>query len=204
MIRLILMLFFLFGNFSLIAKCSEVSPRLKDKYASDMYDAFWLQSQGKSTLASFQFQSALEEAKKAGESVLRIIAIEQLFIWYRTYGSSLKLFFKEPTGTDKIHGQHRSSLSPSSNANVPFKSEWGNTPEQAAQVRDFMFGVGEVISGIFCATLSSGWGITISFGVIYNGCTRIYSALNNIWAGHEAMISLKQWEQGPLKTAEQQ
>jgi hypothetical protein len=67
-----------------------------------------------------------------------------------------------------------------------------------------MFGVGEVISGIFCATVSSGWGLPIAGGLIYNGISRMYSSLNNIWAGHQAMISLKEWEQGPLKAAQQQ
>lgn len=205
MYKLVTILVLFFGiPLMLPAKCSEVPHQIKEKYASDMHQAFWLQAHGKSTLAYFQFQSAYEEAKKAGENILRLIAVEQLFIWYRMYGSSLNLFLKKPTGTDQIHGEYRpSSLTASSNR-IPFESEWGKTPEQAAQVREFMFGVGEIISGIFCAAVTSGWGSAIAYGVVAEGFSRIYSSLNNIWAGHQAMISLKQWEQGPLKTAQKE
>lgn len=203
MIKLSTIFCLLLGAFSLSAKCSEVPATMKNSYASSMHNAFWLQAHGKSSLAGLQFKSAYEEAKKAGENMLRVIAVEQLFIWYRMYGSSLNLFLKNPTGDDRIQGEYRSAY-PEAMNNAPYQSEWGKTPEQAAQVRDFMFGVGEVISGIFCATVSPGWGTAIAGGVIYNGCTRMYSSLNNIWAGHQAMLALKEWEQGSLKTAQQQ
>jgi hypothetical protein len=204
MYKLIAALYFCFGISLLSAKCSEVPLSIKTNYASSMHNAFWLQAHGKSTLAGLQFQSACEEAKKAGESALRIGAVEQLFTWYRMYGSSLNLFLTKPTGTDRILGEYKPAILRALNSNPPFQSEWGKTPEQAAQVRDFMVGVGEVISGIFCVTVSTGWGITIGFGAVYNGCDRMYTALNNIWAGHQAMIALKQWEQGPLKTVQEQ
>lgn len=203
MVRVITVLCLILGIFSLSAKCSTVPANLKNTYASNMHHAFWLQAHGQSTLAFFQFQNAYDEAKKAGENILRIVAVEQLFIWYRTYASSLNLFLKKPTGNDRIQGEYRPSLRAFGNQSH-FQSEWGKTPEQAAQVRDFMFGVGEVISGIFCATVSSGWGLPIAGGLVYNGISRMYSSLNNIWAAHQAMIALKKWEQGPLKIAEQQ
>jgi len=203
MYHFIIVLSLLLGSFSLSAKCSEVQRSIKDEYASNMHHAFWLQAHGQSTLAHFQFQTAYEQAKKAGENILRLIAIEQLFAWYRMYGSSLNLFLNKPTGNDRIQGEYRDSLR-RSNSHTPFQSEWGKTPEQAAQVRDFMFGVGEVIAGIFCATVTSGWGIAIAVTAIYDGCSRMYSSLNNIWAGHQAMISLKKWEEGPLKAAQQE
>jgi len=56
-----------FNFSSLSAKCSEVAPNIKNEYASNMHYAFVLLSMGKSTLAHFQFQSAYEQAKKAGE-----------------------------------------------------------------------------------------------------------------------------------------
>jgi hypothetical protein len=203
MSRLLTVFCFLIGIFSLSAKCSEVSAQTRNNYASNMHHAFWLQAHGQSSLAFFQFQSAHEEAKKAGENILKIIAIEQLFVWYRTYASSLNLFVTKPRGNERIQGEYKPALKTFNNQSA-FQSEWGKTPEQAAQVRDFMFGVGEVISGIFCATVSSGWGLPIAGGLIYNGISRMYSSLNNIWAGHQAMISLKEWEQGPLKAAQQQ
>lgn len=188
---------FLFINVSILsAKCSEVPQAKKDKYASNMHYAFILQSMGKSTAASAQFQSAYEEAKKAGENSLKLKAVEQLFVWYRMYGSCLNLFSNKPTGHDRIIGEYKPM-----NTRVPFESEWGKTPEQAAQIREFMFGVAEIISGIFCVTISSGFGSAIGWTITSDGVGRIYSSLNNVWAQHQAMISLKNWEQTTLKAA---
>jgi hypothetical protein len=203
MIRLITIFFLFLGTFSLYGKCSTVPASIKDAYASNMHHAFWLQAHGQSSLAFLQFQSAYEQAKKAGENILRIIAVEQLFIWYRTYASSLNLYVTKPTGNERIQGEYRPTLRTFS-SRVPFQSEWGKTPEQAQQVRNFMVGVGEVISGIFCATVSSGWGTPIAAGLIFDGVSRMYSSLDNIWTAHQALISLKEWEQGPLKLAQQQ
>lgn len=105
----------------------------------------------------------------------------------------MNLYVTRPTGNERVQGEYRPT-SKTFGIKPAFQSEWGKTPEQAAQVRNFMFGVGEVISGIFCATVSSGWGIAIAGGLVLNGVDRMYSSLNNIWAGHQAMISLKEWE----------
>ena len=183
----------------LCAKCSEVAPKIKDNYASNMHYAFVLQSLGQSTLATAQFRSAYDEAKKSGESIIRLIAVEQLFVWYGPYGSSLNLFSKKPTGNERIIGEYKPNLRILSRQS-PFQSEWGKTPEQAAQVREFMLGV-EVISGIFCATVNPVCGGFLAYGIAADGTLRMYSALNNIWAGHQAMIELKNWEQTTLKAA---
>jgi len=126
-----------------------------------------------------------------------LIAIEQLFIWYRTYGSSLNLFSKPPTRTDRIHGEYRPTLS----NGFKYESEWGETPEQAAHIREFMLGVGETISGVFCAVVSPTTGLVIGIGVATDGVFRMFSALNNVWTDHQAMLSLKKWEQSSLKAA---
>lgn len=175
-------------------------PSTRNEYASGMFEAFITQSFGKSTIAFFQFETAREQAKKAGENIVNLITIEKLFIWYRMYGSSLKLFYKNPTGNDRIHGEYKPSekLDPFGN----YQSEWGNDPEQARLIREFMFGVGEVVSGVFCATVSGGGLFQISSGVALDGCFRIYTSLNSLWAQHQAaMIALKNWEQISLKPA---
>src|SRR5438105_5440328 len=141
-------LFFVISVSILSAKCSEVPQAKKNVYASNMHYAFVLQSMGKSTAADAQFRSAYEEAKKAGEHVLKLTAVEQLFVWYRMYGSSLNLFAVKPTGHDRIIGEYKAM-----NGTPAFSSEWGKTPEQAAQIREFMLGVGELIAGLFCATV---------------------------------------------------
>lgn len=65
-----------------------------------------------------------------------------------------------------------------------------------------MFGVGEVISGVFCAFVSGGTLGTIALGIATDGTFRIYSSLNSLWAQHQAaMIALKSWEQIELKAA---
>jgi hypothetical protein len=48
----------LFG-IELYAKCSAVPESVRNKYASAMFEAFITQSQGKSTVAFFQFDAFL-------------------------------------------------------------------------------------------------------------------------------------------------
>lgn len=197
----IFFLFILFFGIDTFAKCSEISESIRNRYASDIFQAFITQSYGKSTVAFFQFETAREEAKKAGESILRLIAIEKLFAWYRMYGTSLKLFYKDPTGNDRIHGEYKSPLR-KFNSQRGYQSEWGNNPEQARLVREFMFGVGEVIAGVFCATVSGGALGLIAASVATDGGYRIFTSLNSLWAQHQAaLLSLKAWEQTALKPA---
>lgn len=183
------------------AKCSSVPESLRNKYASDLFQAFVIQSYGKSSAAFCQFETAREEARMSGENILKLIAIEKLFAWYRMYGTSLNLFYKNPTGHDRIHGEYKNHTK-NFRSNSNYQSEWGNTPEQARLIREFMFGVGEIISGVFCATVSGGVIGTIAWGVAVDGGSRIYSSLNSLWTQHQmAMLALKEWEQTALKPA---
>lgn len=188
----------LFG-IDLCAKCSTVPESVRNKYASDMFEAFITQSQGKSTLAFFQFDVAREHAKKAGENILNLIAIEKLFVWYRMYGTSLRLFYKTPIGDNRINGEYRPYSQLPSYGN--YQSEWGNNPEQARLIREFIAGVGEVISGVFCAAVTgpTPFGY-FAGGVALDGGYRIFTSLNSLWAQHQAaLIALKNWEQTALK-----
>lgn len=183
------------------AKCSEIPELVRSRYASDMFQAFVTQSYGKSTAAFCQFEIAREEAKKAGENILKLIAIERLFAWYRMYGTSLKLFYKNPTGHDRIQGEYKPSTKRLHSISG-YQSEWGNNPEQAKLIREFMFGVGEVISGVFCVTVSGGALGPVAWGVAIDGTSRIYTSLNSLWAQHQAaVLALKSWEQTSLKPA---
>lgn len=89
-----------------------------------MFEAFLTQSQGKSTIAFYQFDVAREAAKKAGENILNLIAIERLFMWYRMYGSSMRLFYKNPIGNDRIIGEYK-PFSAQFNSSRKYESEWG-------------------------------------------------------------------------------
>jgi hypothetical protein len=199
--RILFLLTILFFSSSAYAKCSIVPPSIKDDYASGMFEAFVTQSNGKSLAAFYQFDVAREKAKKAGENPLKLIAIERLFVWYRTYASSLKLYNKDPIGTDRIIGEYRPSWT--RNTIPPYKSEWGNSPEQARIIRDFMFGVGEVVAGVFCASVSGGvFGIFGGGTVAFDRVTRMFNSLNALYALHETeLAALREWENTALKPA---
>lgn len=203
LMRVIALIFFILFAHGIYAKCSAVPESARNKYASDMFGAFVTQSQGKSTIAFFQFDVAREEAKKAGENILNLIAIEKLFVWYRMYGSSLKLFYRNPAGDDRINGEYK----PRSKFNTlgNYESEWGNDPEQARLIREFMFGVGEVISGVLCATVTGGSFGYFAGAIAIDGGYRMFSSLNTLWTQHQtALLALKSWEQTALKPAIQQ
>jgi hypothetical protein len=151
---------------------ANIPDTVKKEYALKFHEAFILQSVGNSTQAFFTFQNAFQQGTQVGESPQKLQAIANLFYWYRKYGSHLDLFGKEPGYNERIsdayHGQdckyrlkknyHKnSSKHKSSDYNVtycpppayllgmvPDYSEWGKNPRQASQVRNFMFGVGEI------------------------------------------------------------
>lgn len=196
--RIIVLFSILIFATEVCAKCSAVPESVRNKYASDMFEAFVTQSQGKSTTAFFQFDVAREQAKKAGENILNLIAIEKLFVWYRMYGTSLRLFYKNPTGDDRINGEYKPYSQ--SQPYGSYQSEWGNNPEQARLIREFLFGVGEVISGVFCAVVTGGTFGYFAGGIAITGGYHIFTSLNSLWAQHQAaLISLKTWEQTALK-----
>jgi hypothetical protein len=117
------------------------------------------------------------------------------------YGTSLRLFYKNPTGDDRINGEYKSYSQLPSYGN--YQSEWGNNPEQARLIREFMCGVGEVISGLFCAVVTgpTPFGY-FAGGVVLDGGYRIFTSLNSLWAQHQAaLIALKPWEETTLKPA---
>jgi hypothetical protein len=190
----------LMSSFSVYANCSAVPPALKQAYGSDFYRAFEYQSLGKSIVAFTQFQVAYESAKKAGESIYRLMILEQLFVWYRTYGSYLRLFAKNPEGYDRIVGEYKRPFSTS----YPYKSEWGKTPEQAAIVREFMLGVAETISGVLCVSVGAGTTAHVGIGLFIDGSRRIFTTLNALYASQErAIIELKMWEENAKNTLKQ-
>lgn len=197
--NLIFFLLILVCNPNLSSKCSDVPKTIRNAYSVDLYQAFTLQSYGKSTIAMTQFQVAYQAAVNAGESIQRLKLIEQLFIWYRMYGTSLRLFYKNPSGHDHINGEYKKF----SSQQPVYQSEWGKTPEQSEVIREFMLGVAEVISGIFCVTVGSTVGINnFGYGVLIGGSYRMLMAINKLTTEHEkAMVELKEWEEKTKKFA---
>lgn len=62
-----------------------------------------------------------------------------------------------------------------------------------------MLGVGELVSGVFIATVSPGYGYAICGVLWFDGFTRMYDSLNHLYAAHEAMIYLKSCEEATAK-----
>lgn len=177
----------------LFAAPSEIPDAIRNSYASNFYQAFQMQCHGKSTSASAQFWSAHAEAQKAGENSSKLALMEQLFVWYRTYGTSCYLFAEVPVGWDQINGEYK-------NPYQPYKSEWGKTPEQAALIRTFMLGVGELISGVFCVIIGSIPIKAVGVSLCTDGFHRMYDSLNGAYALHErALLDLKQCEETASK-----
>jgi len=140
------------------------------------------------------FQEGFQKGQQAGESLAKLQAIADLFYWYRRNGNHLKLFAKTPIGsdviTDEYKGQNcthkRSSRSPGFQEKERY-SEWGNNPRQARLVQNFMFGVGEMIGGIFLvvvvpqSTLILGGGITL----FAHGLYTVKDSLSDLWTDHQ-------------------
>ncbi|MBX7066486.1 MAG: hypothetical protein K1X28_04590 [Parachlamydiales bacterium] len=175
---------------------------IRAEYAAGMFEAFVSQSYGKSTVAFYQFDVAREKAKKAGENPLKIIAMERLFAWYRMYASSLNLYHKRPIGNDRIRGEYRPAYANNHLAAKAYNSDWGNSPEQARIIREFMLGVGEIVAGVFCVSVG---GVTFSAAgitLLFDGGSKIFTSLNSLWANHQTELqALKEWEQTSLKQA---
>ncbi len=194
--KLIFCLLVLIHFSSLFAGCSQVPVEIRKEYANHFYQAFLLQSRGQSTNAFCQFQSAYETAKQAGENNQRLSIIKQLFEWYRMYGSSLRLFYTNPSGQDRIIGEYRKPFYKSPG----YYSEFGNSPEQSAIIREFMLGVAETISGVFCVVAGSGVVSPAGIGLTIDGSRRILLTLNNLWTEHQkALVDLRKWEENTQK-----
>lgn len=222
MIKIVQQIFlFSFLFYGSLGHSATISLAERKECAMKFHEAFILQSVGQSTQAFFLFQSAFQQGLQIGESPKNLQAIANIFYWYRKYGSHLDLFAVDLDGkeviTDSYKGtnckyrtktsNHRNAKPPKKSDNpnaigqaacplgaVPNYSEWGNNPKQAAQIRNLMFGIGEIISAIFIFSVTSpiiGWTALPTIG--YDGATRIFNSLNELWTDHEMeMMELRQ------------
>lgn len=172
----------------------EVPESAREEYAVKLHQAFVLQCEGKSTQAFYSFQNGFQQGIKAGESSAKLQVVADLFYWYRRYGNHLKLFAKIPTGdnviTDEYKGKnctrHRSCKAIQPGGSNRY-SEFGNDPQQARKVQDFMFGVGELISGIFLISVCPESFLFIGggAGLVTHGFYTIKDSLHDLWTQHE-------------------
>ncbi len=196
---------------------ATVPESTRIEYALKFHEAFVLQSIGQSTQAFNLFLEAFRLGTNAGESSKKLQIVADLFYWYRQHGACTKLFGKQPIDREKIQSEYcncekghednektyyysqRPSTAKTSHRNailarVPdYRSEYGTNPQQAALVRDFIFGSGEIIAGLFaiCAgrtACTTGLGLSM----IYSGVKTVWNAGNTMWAQHEsALLELK-------------
>lgn len=195
-----------------IGAFSEVTESVRKEYATKLYEAFVLQSQGKSTQAFYALQNGFQQGTNAGESSIKLQVIADLFYWYRRYGHHLKLFTIMPSGneviTDQYNGKncHRSKY----NRSVLFgakhrTSEWGNDPHQARRIQDFMFGMGELISGIFIVVVMPESLLFVGggTGLITHGIYTIKESLHDLWTEHQIeLFELEKLSQRASQTSE--
>ncbi len=137
-----------------------------------MNTAFELQCMGKTTLAFYAFKDAYQLALKNGESPAKLAALEKLFGWYRTYGYSCGLL-KEPS---KITTEYRKTEGP---AGSRFD------PRQEKIMRDFLCGVGCVISGVFCIYINPPITGKFGTGLVLTGFKYMYDSISAMVHDHQ-------------------
>lgn len=174
--------------------CAEIPENIRKQYALKLHEAFTLQCAGKSTQAFYSFQEGFQQGIKAGESAIKLQVVADLFYWYRKYGTHLHLFAKPTIGDNQITDEYKGQNCKrhKHNGAAPLRemdrySEWGNNPQQARIIQDFMFGVGELISGIFIVAVLPQSLLVFggSTGLITHGIYTIKESLQDLWTQHQ-------------------
>ncbi|HSX11432.1 MAG TPA: hypothetical protein VLF94_06950, partial [Chlamydiales bacterium] len=169
----------------------NIPEAIKTEYAIQIQAAFSLQSEGLSTSAMFNFDQGATKAINAGESPRKIEAIRQLFTWYRTYGYYLGLMKKDP----QILGQYIGNGKYSTSSRSFREFSYGKSPERDANIRDYLYGVTEVLSGMLCCWLMGPKGYVIGGSLILDGLNTARQASNALWIEKEiAMREFKRAE----------
>lgn len=188
--QILVIIFLMIG----VQVCGEIPETLRQEYASKLYEAFRLQSEGSSTRAFYLFQEGFQKGQLSGESLAKLQIVADLFYWYRRYGNHLKLFFKNPLGNNIISDEYKGQKCIHHQSNQPRQfgikerySEWGKNPEQAKLIQNFIFGVGEMISGIFMVVVIPQSNLFLGGGLalVTHGFYTIKDSLWDMWTQHE-------------------
>jgi len=94
------------------------------------------------------------------------------------------LFAIEPTGSNIIIPNGARSYRKNSNSNR-YNSEYGRTPEQAANIRMFMLGVAQTISGVFLITVGGPASGRFGVSCVVGGIVLMGKSLNDAYADYE-------------------
>lgn len=161
---------FLFLSFGLFARPTEQD---RIRYSEGIQKAFELQFAGKTRMAFYAFRDVYQTALKNGECPAKLAAIEELFVWYRKYGFDTGLL-KEPAN---CQGEWRSDASMNNHSVF--------TPRQEKIMRDFLYGVGCMVSGIFCVTVNTPISGKFGASLVLSGGKCMYDAISAMIEDHE-------------------
>jgi len=193
----ILIMSLLLGSTVHCACSGHVSEHTRMNYSSEIQTAFALQADGLSTTAMASFEQGCMNAINAGESPNKIEAIRKLFVWYRTYGYYLRIIKKDP----KIFGQYTGSGNYSSLYTPRVSLNYGTDPERDGKAREFILGVSEILTGMFCIWVAPPPYKAIGPWIIYSGFDRAFNAANAAWVQKDISILELQKTGEQLKSA---
>ncbi|HAB98407.1 MAG TPA: hypothetical protein DCE71_01125 [Parachlamydiales bacterium] len=148
---------------------AEPSEEVRKKYAEQICAAFQLQSLGRSTMAFYAFRDAYQYALQNGETPEKLIPFEALFRWYRKFGysSGVAAF---PSGCVDEYRSESSYLRGTQLGRLD--------PNQEKMVRDFLYGVGEVVSGTLCIAINPPLLGRAGFPLVIGGCKMMYNSVS--------------------------
>jgi len=172
-----LTLFFLILFLPFSAK-AETEEELRKCYVDELIAAFHMQANTRSYNDSYsacvKFNCAKDKLSSMGEPECKINAVKDLWQWYRTYGYNSG-FMLNPV---QCPGEYIS--------NKRYIQTKPLDPKQQRTMREFLLGVGSMVSGIFCvavnAPLLSG---KVGWGLITFGAERMWESINEMVMDYE-------------------
>jgi hypothetical protein len=183
-------LFFLFLSTIGIASPNESA---RQYYAGRMYNAFLIQSIGETRMAYRVFKGAYQDAQNAGESPRKLEIMNDMFIWYRTYGWSCGVSIRPSFCEDEWRPNHYFSKrlnQISGPGQVNYQREWQKEdPEKAKHVRNYFIGLGEFMAGLFCVVnFPTPVGLFVGGSLGSDGIARIINSFNDGWETRQKRI----------------
>jgi hypothetical protein len=167
-------LFFIFFGMKCSAVCTgNIPENIRMEYASELHNAFVLQSEGLSTSAMFHFEQGCMKAINAGETAHKIEAIRKLFVWYRTYGYYSGFIKQDPQIVGQYLGGSKYSTYDYRRAHLNSNSH--RTKEQKEVITEYLFGTAQIISALLCVWyLPTPNKYVLGISLATQGVTRIY------------------------------
>ncbi len=191
--KLLIIATFLFCS-SLTAN-ANVPLTARENYSRRLHNAFMIQSIGETRVAYRAFKAAYQDALAAGESLSKLRVINDLFVWYRTYGWSCGIMM-EPARCSGEHGgdwnrnYQYDNLSKNLcfGENINYQAEWNADPRRAKHVRNYIIGVAEILSFIFLANVPVPGGGLVSALLLSDGFNRIVNSLHDAYSERQQLI----------------